>query len=70
MAQEGRVFHLRESKGAGPVHWLGAGRLDFQAWCGSRSQFRHIVRPGTTEEVTCPKCLKGLERGHPFARAR
>lgn len=50
----------------GPVHWLGTHR--YQAWCGSRPQFRHKVTEGNEGDVTCPKCIRALRRGRPYAR--
>lgn len=51
-----------------PVHAM-LERHEPQAWCGSRAQFRHRVRPGSANAVTCPKCLRALRRGRPYARA-
>jgi hypothetical protein len=52
--------------GTGPVHASSRGPWG-QAWCGSRPQFPHDRLPQETP-VTCPKCLRAIKRGHPFAR--
>jgi hypothetical protein len=52
--------------GKGPVHEERPGSAWGQAWCGARPQFRHVNR--NDEAVTCARCLKGIERGRPFAR--
>lgn len=64
MTAETHVFHPH--RGPGPVHWMNKGM--YQAWCGSRPQFRHNVRPGTAEEVTCKTCLRRMAIGRPQAR--
>lgn len=64
---ETKVWHLRQ--GDGPVHLATEG-WGAQSWCGKRSQFRHVVRLGTTDEVTCKGCLKRMEIGKPGARGR
>lgn len=51
----------------GPVHQVVPGGAWGQAWCGIRRQFRHRTIRGEFP-VTCPRCLKALERGRPYAR--
>lgn len=66
MSAEQRVFSLRGDR-PGPVHWMNAPP-SYQAWCGTRPQFRHHVRPGAAEEVTCKTCLRRMALGRPLAR--
>jgi hypothetical protein len=73
VSTEVRVFSLREAKrteGAPPpvVHALLTETFHQQAWCGTRAQFRHWVRPGTAEQVTCTTCLRRMALGRPQAR--
>lgn len=51
----------------GPVHAIYVEALG-QAWCGTRSQYRHRTTTGTNADVTCPTCLRAIGRGRPYAR--
>lgn len=49
---------------AGPVHMSqNIGGHHELSLCGVRSQFRHTVRPGTMDDVTCTKCISLHARG-------
>lgn len=60
-------FAIIKGTERGPVHQELPGKGWGQAWCGIRRQFRHrTLQEGIAP--TCPRCLKALERGRPFAR--
>lgn len=52
----------------GPVHAMLPRAAWGQAWCGQRAQFRHRSVPAVAKEVNCPKCVRALKRGRPYAR--
>lgn len=64
------VWVMHAFNRTGPTHLM---RTDDErgmpnlAWCGAKSQFRHSVRPGTADEVTCAKCLRQIAKGQPLS---
>jgi hypothetical protein len=65
MGDVGIFYH---HNGAGPVHLAQDAPHDQLSWCGVKVQFRHVERPGSADEVTCPKCLRRVGLGHPLSR--
>lgn len=58
------VWHAFSGKG--PVH-LDRADSPGLSWCGAKSQFRHVTRPGKRDEVTCTKCLRAMAANQPKA---
>lgn len=61
------VFGVRQDgPKRGPTHLMQAGFYGL-SWCGAKAQYRHWLRPGTVDEVTCPRCLRQMRRDQPLA---
>lgn len=65
VTEEVRVFGPTHGR-TGPTH-LQNNALYGLSWCGVKAQFRHWNRPGTVDEVTCPKCLRQHALSQPLA---
>lgn len=63
------VWTLHPMKGEGPIHAVRADSpVSHLSWCGKLPQFRHVVRPGTTNAVDCPACVLAITRNQPKSR--
>lgn len=58
-----RIFYPSHGR-PGPAHLENIG-FPGLAWCGVKSQFRHVTRPGDRSEVTCKGCLRAMAKNQP-----